>query len=335
MLYSIFVYASDTGLLMWEKNYDPSSNQQLEMLGSFFSAIKGFVKEIVLRGAKNDTLKNIEMGTHIIHIVAVKDLGVDIVFIGDTDDEGKIKKVTPKLVEILEGFPQLFTGWEGGDLSRFDPISAPFEEVLGKQKGLLTQTKSLADDQEAVIRAIFVKRGKLVPEEISILQQERDRLKSCIGSTTNFLVKQRLMGELCQVEQRLGDKDNFLVIFKQQGQLAQEIHDIHYKLNYWLQETKNNLSRAVDAISRSQKSVKQGDYKDAFRTFTDFTTTLKKVANDQLVTRFQVMCRYLIEKDYTPPELLSQTIKDILNLENDAFEIIKTSEAPLQAELSM
>jgi hypothetical protein len=331
MLYSIFIYASDSGLLMWERNYDSSSNQQLEMLGSFFAAIKGFVKEIVLKGKKSDSLNNIEMGTHIIHIVAIKKHSVDIVFIGDKGDESKLKKITPKLVEVLDGNAQLFVGWEGGDLGRFDPLTAPIENLLKKQKDLLNQTKSLADDQEKIIRDIFKKRGKLLPEEINALHQEHDRVKLLVESTTNLLIRHRRLGELCQIEQRLGDEQDFISNARQQGLILQEINDLHYKLNFWLQETKRHLANAIEKVTHTQKTIREGDYKDAFRTLTDFTTSLKRLADDQVVTRFQVMCRYLIETNFTPPEVLSKTISEIMNLENDVFNIIENASVPLSS----
>ncbi|HMF32251.1 MAG TPA: hypothetical protein VKK79_12590 [Candidatus Lokiarchaeia archaeon] len=323
MLYSVFIYESSTGILMWEKNFDASNTQQLEMFSSFFAAIKSFVQEMVVRGSKNNTLKNIEMGTHIINIVSIKDLSVDLVFIADAGDEGKLKKVAPKIIEVLQNYKSILVGWQGGNMHVFEPLSAPIQDILTKQKGLIDQKKSLTDDHEIIIKEIFNKRGKLGPAETAALQQERERLTEQLASTTNLLTKHRLLDQICQIDQRCADDENFLTTSKQQGLLTQELSDLHYKLNYWLQETKANLTQAVDKISHTQKAIKDGDYKDAYRTFADFAANLKKIADKETVIKFQGMSRQLIDKTNTPPELLSQTIQEIMKLNDDAFEVIK------------
>lgn len=186
VLYSIFIYTSATGLLVWERNFDPSSMQQLELFGSFFSAIKSFLQEMVLRGTNNNTLKNIEMGSYIINIISIQDLGLDLVYISDAVDGGKLKKITPKIVEIIESHAELFAGWEGGNLNRFDPISAPIEDIIGKQKDLITARKSLTTDQEVIIKELFAKRGKLALTEAAALQRERERLKGELTTSSNL-----------------------------------------------------------------------------------------------------------------------------------------------------
>jgi hypothetical protein len=189
MLYSIFLYESTTGLLVWDRNFDSTKPDQIEMFSSFFSAIKTFVKEMILKGGVAETLKNIEMGTHIITIWALKDYGYDLVFIADRDDEKNIKKVAPKIVEVLNAHKDLFQEKFDGHVKKFQVLTAPIEEALSKQKGLIDQKKSLVEDKDAFIKQLFNKRGKLDPREDEALRAELEKYQprqTSFGNTSSW-----------------------------------------------------------------------------------------------------------------------------------------------------
>ncbi len=126
------------------------------------------------------------------------------------------------------------------------------------------------------------------------------------------------------IEQRLADDAKFLNTSKIHQQVAAEIADLHYKLNYWLKETKNNLQKAINSIAQTQKSLQDADYKDAYRTLFDFSSNVKKIADESVAVRFRVLARYLIDKSTIPPDVLSKTISEIMNLKDDALEIVQS-----------
>ena len=56
MLYTIFLYQSESGLLFYDKNFQDISDGKMELFSSFFSALKSFIGEMILDGEKE--LKN-------------------------------------------------------------------------------------------------------------------------------------------------------------------------------------------------------------------------------------------------------------------------------------
>ncbi|OLS15874.1 MAG: hypothetical protein RBG13Loki_0514 [Promethearchaeota archaeon CR_4] len=321
MLYSIFLYESATGLLIWDRNFDSTKPDQIEMFSSFFSAIKTFVRETILKGTTTDALKNIEMGDHVITFVVVKELNIDLVFITDRDDEKNVKKVTPKIIEVLMAHGNLFAEEFNGNVRKYQVLTDPIEEVLQKQKGLIDQQKSLIEDKEVFIKQLFTKRGKLDPREEETLRTEWEKLNRQLAITTNLLQKNQILEQMMHIEQRLADDQKFLNSSRIHQQLTKEISDLHYKLNYWLKETKNNMQKAISSIAQTQKSLQDADYKDAYRTLLDFSANIRKIADESLAIRFRDLARYLIDKNTIPPDVLSKAISEIMNLKDDALEI--------------
>ncbi len=303
------------------------------MFSSFFAAIKTFIKEMILKGSSGADLKNIEMGQQLIILISLKDLGLDLVFIADTDDEKYVKKVAPKIAEILKTHKILFAKPFDGEISRFAALSQPIMAALSAQKGLIDQAKSLLEDHELIIRRLFAKRGKLDPSEEMALRSEMDRLQKDLLGTRNLFIKHRILDQIMQIEQRIADSEKFLASSRIQRNLVAEIEDVHYKLNYWLKECKESLHKALERIKNTQKSAQEADYKDVFRNLMDFAENVKKIADDQVAVRFRVLARYFIDKDRIPPEVLLKTISEVINLKDDAFEVTQDSIGLPQLEL--
>jgi len=51
MIYTIFLYQSHTGLLIYDKSFQEINTGKMEMFSSFFLTIKSFVSQLVLDGS--------------------------------------------------------------------------------------------------------------------------------------------------------------------------------------------------------------------------------------------------------------------------------------------
>ena len=127
MIYTIFLYQSDTGLLIYDNNFQELSTGRMELFSSFFTAIKTFISELVLEGSKE--LKNIELGDYTVFITALPKLNIDLVIIADKDDSKSINKLIPKLIKFLQKYEQLFLSWDG-DREEFDILDHPLTELV-------------------------------------------------------------------------------------------------------------------------------------------------------------------------------------------------------------
>lgn len=128
MIYSIFLYQSPTGLLIYDKSFQDISKGKMEMFGSFFSAIKTFASELVLGDSldRSKELTNIELKDYIVLITSLSKINVDMVIIADKEDTKSINKVIPKLIKLLNKYEQLFLSWEG-NRDEFNILDHPLQ----------------------------------------------------------------------------------------------------------------------------------------------------------------------------------------------------------------
>ena len=66
MLYTIFLYQSESGLLLFDKSFQDISSGKMELFSSFFSALKAFIGEMIIEGSTE--LKNISLGDYTVLI---------------------------------------------------------------------------------------------------------------------------------------------------------------------------------------------------------------------------------------------------------------------------
>ncbi|MCP4763062.1 MAG: hypothetical protein GY870_14900, partial [archaeon] len=234
MIYSIFIYNSSSGLLMWDKTFEDISHGKAEMFSSFFSAIKSFVQEMVLKG--ENTLKTIEMGNYILKITNIKvknkKSAIDLVLIADKDDEKKLKKVVPGITKVILDRSALFEDWIGGERKIFNVMDQPIVEAISKVKGLLTSGKSILDDQSEVLHSIWNKKKdeKVIdPEIIGNLNKEREFLFSKINDTTKIVKKIELINNVIVIDQKLRDETRFIEDQNLKIKFDKEFSDIKMK----------------------------------------------------------------------------------------------------------
>ncbi|HEY0090639.1 MAG TPA: hypothetical protein VGB37_17440, partial [Candidatus Lokiarchaeia archaeon] len=60
------LYQQESGLLLYDKNFQDISEGKMELFSGFFAALKSFVSEMVLEGSKD--LKNIELGDYSVEL---------------------------------------------------------------------------------------------------------------------------------------------------------------------------------------------------------------------------------------------------------------------------
>ena len=171
MLYSIFIYQSQSGLLIWDKSFEKQMDaRRVELFSSFFSAIQSFVKEIITTSGKG--LKNIEMGNFVIKITGIPKLNLEIVAIIDKDDEKPIARIVSRMIQLLEEHKQLFEAWDG-DRSKFNVLDVEILHIIQTEKQLLGN-KSLLDGQNEIIGSIMDSLPELEKNQRDNYIKERD-----------------------------------------------------------------------------------------------------------------------------------------------------------------
>lgn len=306
MIYSIFLYQSDTGLLIYDKNFQEVNTGKLEMFSSFFSAIKSVVSELVLEGSKQ--LKNIELGDYTVIINTISSLNVDLVIIGDKEDSKLINKLTPKIIKLLQKYEELFLSWDG-ERDEFNILEHPLTELL--MANVKDVRKTLSETPEQVIKSMWSHKKQLSEEKINNLIEERDLLIYKIENTHILPFKLSMSEKVVKLSEKLKDEDTFMKYQDEVVRLSNEIKDTKFKLNYYLDKMKTSLNEAVDKLGTHP--IHMGDYKNTYLNLYSFSTKLKLLLENGWEI-YRDLANKLIEKDEYSEHELSETIQILLKM---------------------
>jgi hypothetical protein len=312
MLYSIFIYQTETGLPIWQQSFEKQMDDyRIQLFSSFFSAIQTFVKELVNTGDKG--LKNIELGNFVIKITAIPKIHLEIIAIIDKEDEKPLGKVNLQIIKLLEEHNQLFEPWDG-DTSKFDVLNLDILRMIQSEKSLLGN-KSLIDGQSEILGSIVDRLPELEKNQRENCLNERTFLYKKFNDTGNILKKIEILGSIDIISQKLKDKADVLKITGMRKNLETELISTKQKIAYFLHNTKAAISKAVEIIGR--KPLSELDFKDAYMNLYSFSTKLKTIGRDDLAEQYRQMAQLFIDKKEEEREQLSQALKNILNLPDE------------------
>ncbi len=306
MIYTIFLYQSHTGLLIYDKSFQEINAGKMEMFSSFFLTIKSFVSQLVLNGSQE--LKNIELGEYTVLVTSLSKIKVDMVIIADKEDAKAINKLIPKLIKVLQKHEQQFLSWEGNS-GEFKILDHPLTElILANVKDV---KKTLLESPEQMLKSIWAHKKKLTEEKFENLVQERDLLIYKIENTVNIPSKLSTAQTVVELSEELRDESTFL---KYQGEVSRfknELKDAKFKLNYYLNNIKTSVNEAVDNLG--EKSIHLGDFKNSYLNLYSFSTKLKLVKENGWEI-YRELASKLIDKDSLSDHELSEIIQTLLNM---------------------
>lgn len=313
MLYTIFLYQSESGLLFYDKSFEDISSGKMDLFSSFFSALKAFIGEMVLGGSKE--LKNIELGDYTVLITSINEIKADLVIIGDKEDHKGINKLIPKLIKILLKYSEVFLEWKG-NRADFDILDEPILELVLSQKKLLGE-KSLIDRQEHILKSMWAHKKDLSAQQIQNLIQERDNLIGKIENLTVLPKKLEITENLLEISEKLKDEQYFIKCQEEINAIKDEIRDSKIKLNYYLEKIKITINQAVNQLGN--KPLNQGDYKDVYLNLYSFSNKLKNMVDNNTWEEYRDLAQKMINKDEVSFDELSESISTILKM-NDNIE---------------
>ncbi|TFG30461.1 MAG: hypothetical protein EU532_00725 [Promethearchaeota archaeon] len=317
MIYSLFLYQSKSGLLLYDKNFQDVSDGKLEMFSAFFSALKSFISEMVLSGSKE--LKNIELGDYLVLITLIPEIKSDLVIIADKEDNKTINKLIPKIVKVILNYKELFISWDQS-VKTFKILDQPLTELILSKKKLVEGT-SLTEKQNVVLKSIWAHKKDLSAEIKQNLIAEKEILQKKLLTTENFHKKLILAEKLIEISEKLKDDKDFIKYQKDAKIIKDEISDRKLKLAYYLERSKESLSYTLDNLG--SKSLKDGDYKETYLNLYSFSSKLKNVTDSETYKKYQLLAKKLIDKEQIPVDELSQVISEILAMKDDINVYLK------------
>jgi hypothetical protein len=310
MIYTIFLYQSQTGLLIYDKSFQDLDGKNTEMFNSFISAMKTFVSEIVINGSldRSTELTNIELSDYIIILTSLPKIKVDMVIISDKEDSKSINKLIPKLIKFLNKYEQSFLSWDG-DREEFDLLDHPLTElVLANVKVI---RKSLLKQPDQILKSIWAHRKQLTREAIDNLIQERDLLIYKIEKAVNLPRKAAMSISVIDLSEKLKDEITYLKYQNELKRFNREIKDAKFKLNYYLEGIKVSLNEAVANLG--DDPIHSGDFKSVYLNLYSFSTKLK-LMNENDWKIYRDMASRLIDKEALTEHELSEIIRNMLKM---------------------
>ena len=313
MIYSIFLYQSHTGLLIYDKSFQDISAGKMEMFSSFFSAIKTFVSELVLEESldRSTELTNIELKDYTVLITSLPKVKVDMVIIADKEDSKSVNKVIPKLIKLLNKYEQLFLSWDG-NMHEFSILDHPLTELIIANVKVVR--KSLLEHPDQVLKSIWAHKKQLSREKIENLIQERDLLIYKIENSANLTRKIAMSEAVVDLSEKLKDETAFLNYQNEVNKLKIEIKDVKFKVSYYLEKIKASLNEAIDNLG--SKSIHLGDYKNTYLNLYSFSTKLKLIKENGWEI-YRELATKLIYKESLSDHDLSELIQKILKMSSN------------------
>ena len=318
MIYTVFLYQSHTGLLIYEKSFQETDTKNTEMFSSFISAMKAFVSEIVIDDSldRSNKLTNIELSDYAIIITSIPKIKVDMVIVADKEDTKTINKLIPKLIKFLNKYEQLFLSWDG-DTEEFGILDHPLTELVLANVRMFR--KSLLERPDQMLRSIWAHRKQLSKEMKDNLIQERDLLISKIKNTVNLPRKAAMSKSVIDLSEKLKDETTYLKYQRELDRLNNEIKDAKFKLNYYLEKIKVSLSEAIEHLGN--KSIHSGDFKNSYLNLYSFSTKLKLI-NENSWKIYYDMASKLIDKETLSERELSEMIQNLLKMSSNVDDYL-------------
>ena len=314
MIYTIFLYQSHTGLLIYDKSFQEINTGKMEMFSSFFLTLKSFVSELVLEGSKE--LKNVELGEYTVSITSLSKVKVDMVIIADKEEAKAINKLIPKLIKLLQNYEQQFLSWDENS-EEFKILDHPLTElVLANVKDV---KKTLLKSPEQILKSIWAHKKKLTEEEFENLVQERDLLIYKIENAVNIPSKLAKSQTVVELSEKLQDENTFL---KYQGEVSKfknELNDAKFKLNYYLNKIKTSLNEAINNLGNNP--IHLGDFKNSYLNLYSFSTKLKLIKENGWELYREIASK-LIDKDSLSDHELSEIVQTLLNMSTNVEDYL-------------
>ncbi len=311
MIYTLFIYQQGSGLLVYEFNFQTMDTEKVALFSSFFSAMNAFISQLVLKGSK--TLKNIELGDYTIFISSEPKLKVELVIIADKTDENVIKGLLPKLKDVIADYEDLFLNYKG-NIGDFKILDKPISEVItAKSIEKESQTDSKGKS-ESFLNAIYSKDENHDEKQFHITHE---RLLSLIEfeKTNNIAKKIAIGNKIIDLSDKLNDDALKMEYQDKITELKNELDSAKIKLKYYLEKTKNSILEAKNTIK--DRSLKKGNFRDAYLNLYSFSTKLKKVTGSDDYIKYKQFATNLIEKELISEEDFIKLIENLLNLSDN------------------
>lgn len=310
-VYNVFLYETQSGLLIWKKSFENLiNNKKVALFSSFFSAIQSFIKQLIDEKSEQ-TIKNIEMGDYLINNTSIPKLGIDLIILADQSEEMLVKEVVSKLVEIVKNHSEVIKYWNKHS-ELINVLDYEILDVFKKSFSLLDDTSFSIEYQEEIEHS----KNEIYMQEYNFLSNRFNKIGDLIG-------KQKVLDQMNFVANKLENETLLKNNKKLEKELKKEIERTNNKVEFYLSRVKSSISENMRKRQTSNAPLFELGYRDAYIDLYAFSKKLKIIGRLDLAEKYYKISKILIDK---PKEVKSQfpsILNDIMNLPDDANEYFK------------
>lgn len=310
MIYTLFIYQSNSGILLYDINFQDLDTEKVAMFSSFFTAIKSFTSQLVLKGSKS--LKNIELGDYTIFISSEPKINIDLVIIADKIDEKIISGLLPKFIEVIYKHKEIFFNYKG-EMAPFRVLDEPISELITARhsENDTTQVKGKSKD---FLNAIYAKENEKGQEEFH-LTHDRLLLISDYNKKKNIVKKITIGKKIIELSNKLNDEVARIEYKDKVNELSSVLENAKIKLKYYLEKTKDSLLETKNALVN--RPLKQGNFRASYMNLYSFSTKLKEITGSKSYLKYKELASSLIEKENISEAEFAKIFDTIQNLSSN------------------
>ena len=323
MLYFLFLYQIDSGDLFYEKDFQVDIDSQMDLFGSFFSALKMFISSMTNEGSEE--LSTIGLGNLIASIFRIIDVNIDLVIIAEEVDRKEIQKLTPKLKSIILNYKELFSV-DAVKSEKFEKFDKEINDIIISHRKIL-DPNVLIEKQKGLLKSIWEQRGKIsdqLREKRKDLENERTIIVNTLSKETNVLKKKSLCKLILELSDKLEDEQFFLEYQKKLKIIATEIDDQKIRLRFYLKRVKEAVKIALNTFG--DKSLIHGDFKEVYTNLYSFSSKLKNFASAEVYEKYYHLASKLVYKKGISSEDFTAIIHEISNMDDNIESYLHAGE---------
>ena len=323
MLYFLFLYHIESGELFYEKDFQADIDSQMDLFGSFFSALKIFISSMT--NEATEQLSTIGLGSLIASIFRILDVNIDLVIIAEGVDKKEIQKLTPKLKSIILNYKELFLvdAVKSEDFENFDK---EINDIIISHRKII-DPNVLIEKQKGLLKSIWDQRGKIsdqLREKRKDLENERTIIVNTLSEENNVFNKFSLCKLILKLSDKLEDEQFFLEYQKKAKIFANEINDQKLRLKYYLNQAKKWLKLALNSLGGRTRI--NGDFKEVYVNLYSFSSKLKGFAPVEVYEKYYHLARKLVNRKGISPEEFSLVIDEISNMDENIESYFQVEE---------
>lgn len=318
MLYFIFILDSESGDLLYDKDLNISNERQMDLFGSFYTALKTFLGGFM--GTGRESINTIGLGKFNAYVLNQAELSIDLVLIAEKEDFKDIDRISKKILDLILNYKELFV--KGTVKAEY---FKQFDETINKL--ILSEKKVLdplllIEKKGDILKSIWTQKGKLSEQLREEREKQMERSSKELGILSNLYLKEKNILKklnICQriinISESIEDEKTMVEYQKIAKKFIDEIDDRKIRLEHYLARTKQFLKEAIDDLYGT--SMIHGQYREVYSSLYSFSSKLKNLASLETRQKYMNMANKLLEPLKASKEDLSKIIHEIENMNDD------------------